>query len=487
MSNTRESIGDQATVDGLINRTLTSLEEDGATALGAHALRENNALTSVKFTNLLSGGNYSMKGCTALTGISSADMPALATLGNYMFDGCSALESVSLPEATSAGTYAFQNCKALESVSLPKLATFSNYIFAGCYSLKTVSAAALKAINQYAFQNCRKLKTIDLSEVTTVGNYAFDTTGLTKLVLPKATSLGTYTGKGGVTGLIDLTNNISISSNKFNGANALAHLILRSTTLCALGNSNALTGTPLANGIGWIYVPEGLVDTYKAASNWSARASQIVKLSEYPKALQCDTISDTWAQIIANANYSTDYSIGDIKSVDIGGASVPMQIAAFDEDGSKITWISVGLFGVMPMNPASSTAGGWEDCDLRAWLQDDVYPQIESTVKNAITAVDKTYYDFGTSSTKTVSDTLWIPSAREIYGGSSYESSGAVYDGLFTSNSARIKKLGISGAAGYWWLRSANSSANFRCVNVNGVVNVNYASNTYGVALGFCT
>lgn len=34
MANTRDTLGDQATVDGLVNRTLTSLEEDGVLSIG---------------------------------------------------------------------------------------------------------------------------------------------------------------------------------------------------------------------------------------------------------------------------------------------------------------------------------------------------------------------------------------------------------------------------------------------------------------------
>ena len=58
MANTRETLGEQATLDGLINHTLTSFEEDGVTTLGNYALYRNSALTSVKFPNLTNTGQY---------------------------------------------------------------------------------------------------------------------------------------------------------------------------------------------------------------------------------------------------------------------------------------------------------------------------------------------------------------------------------------------------------------------------------------------
>ena len=53
MSNTRDSLGEQATLDGLIAHTLTSLEEDGITNLASYAFYNNINLTNVIFPNLL--------------------------------------------------------------------------------------------------------------------------------------------------------------------------------------------------------------------------------------------------------------------------------------------------------------------------------------------------------------------------------------------------------------------------------------------------
>lgn len=464
MANTRDTIGDQATVDGLVNHTLTSLEEDGIGIIGDRALYNNTALTSVNFPNATSIGEYAMA-------------------------GCSALQTALVPKLATSGTYAFNNCTSLESISMPQLVTVSNYMFAGCSALSSVSIPNATRINQYAFQNCKDLTSIDLDGITNIGNYAFSGTGIGTLVIPDATSLGTYLCQGYRTGVVDQHKTVNLSSNRFNGANSLCHLILRSTTMCTL-TTNALTGTAIAAGIGWIYVPTDLVATYKAASNWSNYASQIVDISEYPKALQDETISDSWSTIFANEDngtYKTVYSLGDIKYMYLNGTPMPMQIVAFDEDTSKISWVCKSILDTHNMNPTGDTTGGWASSNMRAWLRETIYPMIDSTIRNRIVAVTKNYYDAKTSSRLTISDTVWIPSEYEIFGTTSYENSGTLYTGVFTDATSRIKKYGLNGSANYWWLRSAYSGTSFRYVYNNGYANISNANFTYGVVLGFCT
>ena len=74
----------------------------------------------------------------------------------------------------------------------------------------------------------------------------------------------------------------SIAANAFDGSQ-LAALIIRTTSkTCTLANKNAFAGTQIASGTGYIYVPRALVDTYKAASNWSTYASRFRAIEDYP-------------------------------------------------------------------------------------------------------------------------------------------------------------------------------------------------------------
>jgi hypothetical protein len=63
----------------------------------------------------------------------------------------------------------------------------------------------------------------------------------------------------------------------------LTTVILRVNKVCTLANVSAFNNTPIKNGSGYVYVPSALVDSYKAASNWSTYAAQIRAIEDYPE------------------------------------------------------------------------------------------------------------------------------------------------------------------------------------------------------------
>lgn len=214
-----------------------------------------------------------------------------------------------------------------------------------------------------------------------------------------------------------------------------------------------------------------------------------------------DTIHDTWEEISAHitaGDYSTVYSIGDTKAVDMGDQGVIcFQIAAFnadvDENGNTIpiTWVAQQILVTnKQMNTTGTNAGGYSASAMKTTVM-GYYDRLPSTLKSMIVPVSKISRDYngGSPQDLTSIEILWIPSYREIFGGSSYEQSGPVYSSLFSSSTTRIKKRYGTGSASSWWLRSANttSSYNFRCVNSDGDSNRYGASSTDGVVVGFCT
>ena len=58
-------------------------------------------------------------------------------------------------------------------------------------------------------------------------------------------------------------------------------MIIRSETICTLSNKNAFSGSSVASGTGYIYVPKDLVESYKTATNWSTYATQFRALEDY--------------------------------------------------------------------------------------------------------------------------------------------------------------------------------------------------------------
>ena len=68
----------------------------------------------------------------------------------------------------------------------------------------------------------------------------------------------------------------------FYRCSALTAVIIRSPAVCTMSDSNAFKSTPIASGTGYIYVPAALVDSYKAATNWTKYANQIRAIEDYP-------------------------------------------------------------------------------------------------------------------------------------------------------------------------------------------------------------
>ena len=74
---------------------------------------------------------------------------------------------------------------------------------------------------------------------------------------------------------------VSNSSNLFNYTSNLKHVVIRGTNVLKITNANAFNNSSIAAGTGLIYVPDSLVEDYKAANYWSTYASQIKPISEY--------------------------------------------------------------------------------------------------------------------------------------------------------------------------------------------------------------
>lgn len=163
----------------------------------------------------------------------------IESVGKEAFRLCNYLKTVSLPAAMSVGKNAFYSCQQLATVNLPAAKSIDDQAFYSCDSLSSINLPAATSLNESAFLACRALATADLAAAT------------------------------------------SIDNRVFSGCSALAALVLRRTSgVCTLG-SYALYSTAIASGTGYIYVPDSLVASYKAATNWSTYANQIKPLSEY--------------------------------------------------------------------------------------------------------------------------------------------------------------------------------------------------------------
>ena len=138
-------------------------------------------------------------------------------------------------------TYAFALCSTLATVDFPAVTSIGRYAFNSCTSLVTANFPAVTSIDGDAFRNCSTLATIDLPAVTSIGSSAFQS------------------------------------------CNALTTLILRNVSeVVTLGSTTTFGNTPISSGTGYIYIPAALIDSYKAATNWSTYANQFRAIEDYP-------------------------------------------------------------------------------------------------------------------------------------------------------------------------------------------------------------
>lgn len=124
------------------------------------------------------------------------------------------------------------------------------------------------------------LTKITFTKLKSLGSYNFvEYTALKEVILPE-----NYNGEvgyldfNGCTSLesIDLKETVGFAYGSMENCTNLTAVILRKTDrICYLGSTNGFSNTPIANGNGWIYVPEVLLENYKTATNWITYADQI--------------------------------------------------------------------------------------------------------------------------------------------------------------------------------------------------------------------
>ena len=304
--------------------------------------------------------------------------------------------------------------------------------------------------------------------------------------------------------VVDMLGSGTISDNAFNGDTKLVHLLLRGASKTTLSSTSAFNSTPIIRGDGAVYVPSDLLATYKADSNW--KNFFITTLDKYPLTV-FESIEDDWATIISKAEAGTaseSYSIGDTKMIDLGAeGKVYAQIAGFGvdtlaSDSTKtagITFVTKGTLATdQRMNPTNDSTistganGGWRYTEMYRYLNNTILPLFPSQLQTAIKSVTK-YSDYIVPGESSIThdletqDKLWLPSAREVFGGTSYEQTGPIYSDLFSSGHIKNNQSGTESA---WWLRSAAAASSFYNVGSSGGASVNGAYKTFGVVLGFC-
>lgn len=196
-------------------------------------------------------------------------LPTIQNIPEYAFYMHNGITSVRAPNCTKIMVYAFASCQNLQSIYAPELTTI------GRRSLGTdVSVVG------YAFDFCRNLKNISFPKLKTVmcgrvfsylgvnQNYNI-VTGLDcgYIVLPSIETLGREAFRKTSAAVIDLGPGLTKIWNDTFYAGKYGAVILRSPTVVPAANQDSV------REITTLYVPSDLVEGYKTASYWSAKAS----------------------------------------------------------------------------------------------------------------------------------------------------------------------------------------------------------------------
>ena len=301
---------------------ITEVHSNTVTNMFAYVFYNCKKLTTVDLPTLqtLASGGYQFAQDTALTDFNA---PLLESVGQYMFQNCTNLEDLNIPSVESIGAYGFQNCSKIISLPSSILTTIGNYAFVGSGLQGSISSNTIVTVGTNAFQNltgltgaislpnatsigtsafqgcsnitsfsapkhgsfynknkvlaqCRKLTHVDLPSATVIGaNMFHQCTSLQQIVLPKATDIYAQAFDAD-TSLEDVDLGPSsinfLRTISFRSCSKLNKLILRRTgSIAPLSNVNNFESSSFASGKAGatLYVPQDLIDAYKAGTNWS--------------------------------------------------------------------------------------------------------------------------------------------------------------------------------------------------------------------------
>lgn len=233
----------------------------------------------------------------------------VSRLGTYGFIQCGQLRTITVPTSvTSVGSSTFEECGSLKAFVVPKGCTISEFSsFYANYSLQMISIPnGVKKIGGYLLRNSTSLPHITFpNSVTEILGYVMaNCQSIDEIIIPDTvTRLDDYTFDTCLTaqklvignGITTIQTNFAFNCYSLIridfpagitsiGASAFANcqgVLWYNFTHCdavpTLANTNAFTNI---NANCKIQVPAGLVDSWKAATNWATYADHIVGIAQ---------------------------------------------------------------------------------------------------------------------------------------------------------------------------------------------------------------
>lgn len=255
-------------------------------------------------------------------------------------------------------------------------------------------------------------------------------------------------------------------------------------------SGNQVTVTGLANGSANITI------SVAADTNYTAPAS---KQCSVTVSLLKDNFADNeWSEIIAacqSGNVPASWVVGNYKNMTINGKAYRIDIIGKNHDTYAAGGTAPLTFQMhdcydetKQMNSSNTNSGGWQNSAMRTTHLPAILNMMPAEVKAAIRDVQKkSSAGNQSSSIQTTNDKLFLLSEIEIFGSTTYSfaGEGKQYD-YYKAGNSKVKNL--SGSAYHWWERSpiSSTSTSFCIVTGDGYAYASAASDSYGVAFGFC-
>lgn len=144
------------------------------------------------------------------------------------------------------------------------------------------------------------------------------------------------------------------------------------------------------------------------------------------------------------------------------------------------------LRGMWRMNNTATNKGGYLNSEGRRHILEDILPTLPEELRDALAPRNMSETIDG--ETHHYADTLWLPSATDVFGADDWwnEETDSFQLPIFNSERDRVKEHPDEGTY-FWWLRSAfaSNSPSFVIVNTGGTVAIGTAYYSRGFAPGF--
>lgn len=252
----------------------------------------------IKGTRILSVAGTDINYC--IPGVSDIESVrveyGILIIGQSAFRNCDNLVRVELPDSlTNIVNDSFSYCDKLTSFTIPdSVKTFGNYVFSGTDNLETITVSSNSNYFMVSGNNSlyskdgktlylvtAKTTSVDILETTeTIRQGAFwSNESITNVVIPEGVKTIEGYAFGNNSALVSVTIPKTVETigvKNFGTSNKLEKVIINCEDVITLEGTDLFGYSPKVK----VYVPDALLETYKAATNWSTFADKFYSMND---------------------------------------------------------------------------------------------------------------------------------------------------------------------------------------------------------------